>query len=202
MWDQIQSSTDQLVYFALGAGATALFVIRMLLMMVGADHATDGDFDTAVHGDADFAAHGHADHGSASHSFQLFSLLTVLAFFMGAGWAGLAARLTWGFGGAASAAAACGFGLACMLLAAWLVRGMRRLESMPRLDLGSCVGTTAQVYLLIPARGKGRGQVRLNVQGASRIVAASSNGGELPAFTSVRVVSVQPDSSVVVEAQP
>lgn len=202
MWEQIQSSTDQLVYFSLGAAATALFVLRMALMMMGADHAGDGDFDTAAHGDSDFSSHGHADHTSAGQAFQMLSLLTVLAFFMGAGWAGLAARLTWGLGGTASAGVAAGFGLGCMLLAGWLMRGMRRLESMPRLDLGACVGSTAQVYLPIPARGQGQGQVRVTVQGASRIIAASSGGAALPAFTSVRIVSVQTDGSLVVEPQP
>lgn len=202
MWEQIQSSSDQLVYFVLGVTATALFVIRIVLLMIGVDHGHGGDFDTAVHGDANFPSHGHHEGSASSQTFQMFTLLTVLAFFMGAGWAGLAARLTWGWGGAGSAAAAVGFGVLCMLLAAWLMRSMRRLESLPRLDLRACIGTTAQVYLPIPAHGKGQGQVRVSVQGASRILPASSNGAELAAFSSVKVVAVQPDDSLLVEALP
>ena len=202
MWEQIQASTDQLVYFVIGAAATTLFLIRMGLMMagIGGDHG--GDFHTEVAGDTDFAGHGHADGTGSTDTFQLFSLLSVMAFFMGAGWAGLAARLSWGLGPVASAGAAVGFGVACMALAAWLVTGMRRLESIPRMDLAACVGGTAQVYLAIPARGQGQGQVRVNVQGRSRIVAASSNGPALAAFTSVKVLSVQQDNSLVVEPQP
>ena len=202
MWEQISSSTDQFVYFVLGVTATALFLVRIVLLMVGVDHAHGGDFDTAVHGDSNFPSHGHHEGSASSQTFQMFTLLTVLAFFMGAGWAGLAARLTWQWSGPASAGASIGFGVACMVLAAWLMRGMKRLESVPRLDLNTCVGTTAQVYLPIPARGAGMGQVRVNVQGASRIVSASSNGGELPAFSSVKVVSVQSDNSLVVQALP
>ena len=52
------------------------------------------------------------------------------------------------------------------------------------------------------ARGPGQGQVRVNVQGRSRIVAASSNGPALAAFPSVKVLSVQQDNSLVVEPQP
>jgi len=200
MWEQIQSSADQLVYFVVGAAATALFLIRMGLMMAGigdADHG--GDFGTDVSGDADFAGHdaGHVDSGA---TFQIFSLLSMLAFFMGAGWAGLAARLTWGWGAGPSAAAAVGFGILCMLLAAWLIKSMRRLEAAPRMNLAACVGSTAQVYLPIPARGQGQGQVRINIQGRSRIVAASTQGEALSAFTAVKVLSVQSDNSLLVEA--
>lgn len=199
MWEQIQASTDQLVYFILGAAATTLFLIRMGLMMAGigdADHG--GDFDTSVAGDTDFAH--DAAHPASGGAFQLFSLLSVLAFFMGAGWAGLAARLTWGWGTGASAGAAVGFGAACMLLSAWLIGSMRKLEAAPHMDLNACVGSIAQVYLPIPAKGAGQGQVRVNVQGRSRIVAAASNGAALPAFASVKVLSVQSDNSLLVEA--
>jgi hypothetical protein len=202
MWETIQASTDQLVYFVLGAAATTLFLIRIGLMMAGigdADHG--GDFGTDIPGDSDFG-HGHADHTTSSHTFQVFSLLSILAFFMGAGWAGLAARLSWDWSPGASAGAAVVFGVTCMFLAAWLIRSMRRLEAAPVMDLRACIGSVAQVYLNIPARGQGQGQVRVNVQGRSRIVAASSAAGALAAFTSVKVLSVQPDNSLVVEAQP
>ncbi len=202
MWETIQASTDQLVYFVIGASATTLFLIRIGLMMAGigdADHG--GDFGTDVPGDSDFG-HGHADHTTSGHTFQVFSLLSILAFFMGSGWAGLAARLSWGWSPGGSAGAAVAFGTCCMFLAAWLIRSMRRLESMPVMDLRACVGTVAQVYLNIPARGQGQGQVRVNVQGRSRIVPASSTGNALAAFTAVKVLSVQPDNSLVVEAQP
>jgi len=202
MWETIQASTDQLVYFVIGAAATTLFLIRIGLMMAGigdADHG--GDFGTHIPGDADFGD-GHADHTTSGHTFQVFSLLSIMAFFMGAGWAGLAARLSWGWSPGASAGAAVAFGAGCMFLAAWLIRSMRRLESVPVMDLRACIGTTAQVYLNIPAHGQGQGQVRVNVQGRSRIVAASSSAGALAAFTPVKVLSVEPDNSLVVEAQP
>ncbi len=202
MWEQIQASTDQLVYFTVGAAATTLFLIRIGLMMAGVGDADHGDFGTDVPGDTDFSGHGHADHTTSGHTFQVFSLLSILAFFMGAGWAGLAARMSWGWSAGASSGAAALFGGACMFLAAWLIRSMRRLEARPVMDLRACVGTIAQVYLNIPARGQGQGQVRVNVQGRSRIVAASSTGAALAAFTAVKVLTVQPDNSLVVEAQP
>jgi len=196
VWEQIQSSNDTLVYFALASLATLLFLGKLLLVLLGADGGgQDGDFDVLVLGEDG----GSTGTDPSASTFALFSVLSVLAFFMGAGWMGLAARMTWQLSPAASAGAAMGFGTACMLLSAVLMSRVHALNREMPENLATCVGQTAQVYLTIPAAGKGRGQVRVVVSGRSRVVPAESSGPELPAFASVTVISVRGDGCVLVQ---
>ena len=200
MWDQIQGSTDTLLYFALASLATLLFLGRLALVLIGMDGSDHGgDFDVTVLDDGggagDVSDHGQ---GHTHGAFALFSTLSVLAFFMGAGWMGLAARITWQLGPGASGLASLGFGFACMLLAAFLMSNVYRLNKEVSVDMESCVGEAAQVYLTVPPKGRGRGQVRVTVSGRSRIFPAESSGPELPAFATVTVVSVRPDRTVIV----
>jgi hypothetical protein len=204
MWDLFNKSADVSIYAGMAISATLLFLLRLVLSMIGGDAGGDhgGDFSIDVHGDGighDAAGDGHHD---STGAFKLLSVLSVLAFFMGAGWMGLACRLDWQLGTGASLAAAMGFGFACMLLAALLMRSMRSLNSEPHVDLRRCIGGVAQVYLAIPPRGAGRGQVRVSVDGQSRIVPAGSSGPAIAAFQSVKVLAVESDDSIVVEPKP
>ncbi|MEM1098292.1 MAG: hypothetical protein AAGH92_05835, partial [Planctomycetota bacterium] len=71
---------DALVYAILAAAGTALFVLRLGLMLV---LGIDGDADIDV-----------SDVGDGA-GFSIFSILSVTAFLMGAGWMGLVARVDW-----------------------------------------------------------------------------------------------------------
>jgi len=202
-WDLINKSADATIYFGMAVGATLLFLVRLAMSMIGGDAGSDhgGDFSVDVHGDAMGAGQPGDAHQDSTGAFKLLSILSLLAFFMGAGWMGLACRIDWQLGGGASLAAALGFGFVCMLLSSLLMRSMRSLNSEPRIDMRLCIGSAAQVYLPIPPRGAGKGQVRVNVNGQSRIVAAGSIGPAIAAFQSVKVLSVDSDDSIVVEPQ-
>ncbi|NNL66916.1 MAG: hypothetical protein HKP30_11775, partial [Myxococcales bacterium] len=142
---------DTTAYLVMALAGTFLFLLRLgFALFVGADIDMDADVDADVGSDA---------------SFSLFSLLSILAFFMGAGWMGLACRLEWGVGRFGSAMAALGFGGAMMLFASLLMYGTRRLNQEITYDVGTAVGTTARVYARIPAKGEGAGQVEVTVSG-------------------------------------
>jgi hypothetical protein len=202
MWDLINTSADATIYFGMAVGATLLFLLRLVLSMIGGDAGGDHAGDFEVHADAPGGVEHSADaHHDTTSAFKLLSTLSILAFIMGAGWMGLACRVDWRLGSSASLAAALGFGFVCMLLAALLMRSMSKLNSEPTYDLRHCIGSAAQVYLPIPPRGAGRGQVRVSVDGRSRIVSAGSVGPAIPAFRSVKVLAVDADDSIVVEPQ-
>lgn len=55
------------------------------------------------------------------------------------------------------------------------------------------------MYLTIPAKGQGQGQVEVTVSGRRKIIRAISSGAEIPAFADVTVVAAQDDESLVVE---
>tara|TARA_R110002111_G_scaffold226508_1_gene288158 strand:+ start:837 stop:1454 length:618 start_codon:yes stop_codon:yes gene_type:complete len=187
----VDSGTDSVVYFSIAAIATFLFVARLILMLFGAD---DGDVDISA--DALDADPGHMGSGAA---FNLFSLLAILAFFMGLGWMGLACRVTWELGPSISVAISLGTGVGMMVLASTMMMYVKRLEHVVAYDANTSIGKTGRVYLTIPGGGKSGGQVEINISGRRKIMNAKTHGEELAAFTSIKVIEVGDDETLVVE---
>lgn len=174
---------------------TGVFLIRLLLMMIGAGH----DGDAAGH-DADFHSNGHA-HGDAHGQHAIMAVVSIqglAAFAMGFGWSGLAAfqGLKWGM--IPSMALGVGGGLSFAIVFAALMTTTRKLASSGNIDFSKSVGLDAEVYATIPAKGSGRGQVRIVVDGRQRILQAMSSDTEYSTGTRVRVLEAKADNSVVV----
>lgn len=182
---------DATIYFVLAIIATALFLIKLGLQLFF------GDMDADI--DADFDDIDGAHHADSTGAFTFFSILSLLAFFMGVGWMGLAARISWGLGGALSAVAATGFGIVLMLISSGLMYLVRRMSEEGEYDAQTAVGTTARVYLTIPAKGGGRGQIETTVSGRRKVMAAVTKGESIPAFAAVKVVGLRDDGVFIVE---
>ncbi len=192
MWDLIfdlpalmERGADATAYFVMAGVGTLLFLARLGFALFG---GADGDFDS----DADAGMDSDA-------SFTLFSLLSILAFFMGAGWMGLACRLDWELGRLASSLISAGFGVVMMMAASGLTYAARRLNRHIDYDVGTAVGHTCRVYLTIPEKGKGHGQVEVSVSGRKKIIRAISNGPGVEAFADVKVVEARDDGTLIVE---
>ena len=179
---------DATVYFLLAVVATALFLVKLGMQLFFGD--LDGDIDL------DEAGGSHVD---STDAFTFFSVLSLLAFFMGVGWMGLACRVSWGLGGAASAAAATGFGIALMLLSSGLMYAVRQMSEVGRYEPATAIGTTAKVYLTVPAKGEGQGQVEVTVSGRRKVMHAISEGDSIPAFSAVKILGVRDDDVFIVE---
>lgn len=179
---------DVVVYLILALLGTIFFVLRLVIaLFFGGDGGdVDGDLSDVGHGDS---------------TFSMFSLLSILAFFMGAGWMGLTCRINWDLSSMTSAIAAAGFGFVLMAMASGLMALTRSLNQVVEYDLGTAVGHTASVYMSIPAKGQGRGQIKVTVSGRLKMMDAVSNGPRIPEFRSVRVVSVRDDGTFVVEPE-
>jgi hypothetical protein len=174
-----------LVLWALAVGGTALFVLKMAMLVMGGhgfgDH--DGGF-VDDHGGGDH----HGEHDSSKMAFQFFSIQAIAAFCMGTGWMGLAAR---GNGASYEVAIAGGvlFGVLLVFLMGKLMQKTYALESSGTLDVNRAVGQRGTVYLTIP-RG-GRGQVQIVVQERLMTLDARSAGADLPTGTKIRVDRVE-----------
>lgn len=181
---RLDFGVDAVIYAGLALAGTVLFILRLamsLLLGIG----DEMDFDT-----------GELEHGAG---FPLFSLLSLTAFFMGAGWMGLIARVDWAMGPTPAAFAAGGFGFLLMLLSASLMFGAKKLTTDVSYDVKTAVGRTGQVYMTIPAKGAGAGQVRVSVSGRSMIVAAVSAGPAITAFSDVTIIDTRDDQTLVVQ---
>lgn len=172
---------DAMVYVVMAFAGTLLFLVRLGLTYFGGGGS---DFDL----DADF---------DSDASFSFLSVLSILGFFMGAGWMGLACRLDWRLGRLSSSLIAAGFGVAMMLAASAMSYGARRLDRTIEYDMRSAVGCIATVYLPIPEKGQGTGQVQVSVSGRKKVVRAVSAGPRFEAFTEVRVVEARDDATLV-----
>ena len=188
MFDTLFSTfSDSTVYFVMGAVGSALFLLRLGVMLVfGADGA---DFDV----DGDGGVESHAG------DFSLFSMLSIMSFMMGAGWLGLACRMEWGFGPLPSAIFASAFGFSLMLLSSVGMYQMGKLNQVNKFELSDFVGQIGRVYLKIPAAGQGRGQVQVAAGDRQRVLPAISTGEEIESFADIKVVQVQGTDTLVVE---
>ena len=84
-----------------------------------------------------------------------------------------------------------------MLGASGLSYWARRLDQSIEYDIRTAVGRTGRVYLTIPEKGHGHGQVEVSVSGRRKIVRAVSAGPRLEAFTDVRIVDARDDETLV-----
>lgn len=183
----LETGTDVTVYFVMAMIATLLFVIRLVFALFIGDAGDSGDFDMDVQHAADLSG----------DAFQMFSLLSITAFFMGAGWMGFAARNDWGLGGALSLVLSVGVGVLMMLIASGMMFFIRKLSSHPQIDMQSARGQIGRVYMQIP--DKGLGQVEVIVSGSKNIYPARSHRGAIDSFTQVLVTDVENDGTLVVE---
>jgi hypothetical protein len=193
MWDVllnwselVKLGGDAVTYFLMAAVGTVLFLIRLVVGLFGGD---SGDFDLDP----------GTEVGGSDASFTLFSLLSVMAFIMGTGWMGLAARIDWQLSRPASAFLSVGFGTLMMLLASGGMYLTRKLNREVTYDVRTAVGRTARVYMAIPAKDRGHGKVQVSVSGRLMTLDAVSRGPELAAFADVKVIDARDDRTLVVE---
>ncbi len=187
--DALSYGMDVVVYLIMALVGTLFFVLRLVFALFFGGDAGDLDGDMSEVGLADSA-------------FSMFSLLSILAFFMGAGWMGLTCRVDWDLSSMVSAMAAAGFGIVLMAMASGLMAFARTLNQVVEYDVKTAIGKTASVYMTIPERGKGSGQIKVTVSGRLKMMDAISSGPRIPEFQSVKVLSVGDDGTFVVEPQP
>ncbi|MCM2278993.1 MAG: NfeD family protein [Oligoflexia bacterium] len=178
------------VYFLVGGISTVTFLLKLALLGLSGI-SKDLDLDS----DSD-------NHLGAEASFKLFTTQTLLVFLMGMGWLGLAVRTELKLSHALAAAVALGFGFSMMMLAAFLAKHLTRLNQIPTFNRWSLVGTRGRVYLTVPPRGRGEGEVEVILGGGKKILKATNeSAAEIPSFTEVTVTGIEGKHLVVKKAE-
>lgn len=171
-----------------GLVGTVVFVIRIALLLVG-HHGDAGD----LHLDA-----VDAHHGDPGEAFKALSIQSIAAFLMGFGWAGLGAYHGTGLHWTASIVLGLVGGLGMVWLLGLILKAMYDLQSSGNIDFNNAVGHEGDVYVTVPPKGEGRGQVRIAIQQRLRIVNAVSDGGILPTSTRVKITGITSDNTLTV----
>lgn len=173
--------------FALAIGSLCLYIIKIFLLSFSGNDISDSVDDFAV----DF------HDGDAQDSFSLFSFQSLLAFLMGSSWTLLAARHEWHVAESLVWILSILSGCVMMLLSAFLLSKIKLLNSQGSFDLEKSCGKVGQVYLPIPPKDKGFGQVEIIVDGRKKILKAVNNNYEtIRAFT--RIVVLRVESGILV----
>lgn len=181
----------ELVFVTCAVVGTALFVVRLVLMFLGAGHHDVADVSGA---DGDLT--GHHDVSDSNVSFKALSIQGVTAFLMLFGLVGWAlvrqgnATPLWALAGGTAG------GLATVWVMKEIFQMAGSLESSGTMDLRNAVGQEGTVYLAIhPGQ---TGKVQITIQGRLAVLNAMAAGQEeIPTGQTVRVARVTADTLVV-----
>ena len=152
----------------------------------GMDHIHPGDINADAHHEVSF--------------LRLLSLRAVVAFLTFFGLAGLASMK----GGVSTIPAlglALGAGLAALVLVAWLMSVLSKLQSAGNVNFGNAVGTVGKVYLTVPANRTSTGKVTVAIQGRTMEIKAVTSGPAIPTGNQVRIVGLSAPDTLEVQRQ-
>ena len=171
-------------YWAVAIAGTTLTMVMLVMSLLNLD------------GDGDMDMDGPEDHPSG---LGLLSTRAISAFLLGFGWAGVIANNE-GASYLVSLLIATAFGVFWLWVILKLMRFLYSLRQDGTVHYDNAVGSTAQVYIPIPAAMEGNGQVPLNVQGRFRVVdAVTRHSKAIEKNFRVRVTEVLDPSTLVVE---
>lgn len=177
--------------------ATILLLVEVILSLVG---LSDGGMDLPEvdGGDLDLPTDLDDVSPSVLDGFHIFTMRTIVSFFVAFGWMGvsLAGSELKPF---AAMLISLVFGLFVMFLVALMMYGIYRLQADGTADNRNAIGASGTVYLAIPAERGGRGKVNVMLQGAFvERDAVTDEDAPLPYGTEVVVVGVSGENTLVV----
>ncbi len=187
-WNSIPAFEKIFWYFAIPF--TIVFSLQLILTMIGIDWH-DSDLD--VHDGFD------VNHDADSmDGFRLFTLRNFIIFFTGFGWAGIFAVHA-GFNPIVTVLIAFMVGSFLMFAVTGILFFMTKLTQSGNIRLTNAINAPGRVYLPIPGKMSGMGQVQLTIQGSVREMEAMTQEGDLPTGTPVTVTEVVNDQILVVK---
>ena len=177
----------QQIFALVGVGSTVILVIQMAMLLFGLGDDSDADVDD-VDGDV-----GDGD------GLALFTFKGIVAMFSITGWTGVIFLGT-EMPEVLSYILAFLCGIAALVVMAYTMKAISKLQSSGNIDLGNAVGKVGQVYIPVKPSGSSAGKVNITVQGQySEFSAITTSDKTLPTGSYVRVVAVDEAGTLVVE---
>ena len=173
---------EKQIFYAIGIASISILVIQIFLTIVGIGHH-----------DADMTPGAH-DSG-----LSLLSIRTITAFFVGFGWGGVII-LNRGYSVAMAIAGGFATGVVFLLITAFLIRNLLRLQASGNLNYRNAIGVVGTVYSTIPGSERGGGQLELMLQGRLTMAEAYTRASyDLKPNSKARVVELIGESTLLVE---
>ena len=179
----------QQIFALIALPSTVLIIIQTVLLLIGIGGESDTDVDVDDVDGIDLPDDGLA----------IFSVRGILSMLCITGWVAVALLET-DLPAGVSIAIAIACGVATLIGMAYLMRAVNKLQSSGNIDVGNCIGKIGEVYIPVPAAGKGSGKVNLTVQEKySEFTAITTACDQLKTGSYVRVVAVNEAGVLVVE---
>lgn len=174
----------QNVFLVISLFSTIFYIVKMcLFLFLGGDIEVEADFDSLTDTDP---------------SFSFFSIQSMLAFFMGFGWVGLAALTQFDVGVLVSLVCAFLVGVFFMFLSAWLMLMIKKLDKRIVVDLNTVVGTVGKAYTSF--NPKSEGQIEIVVNNKLDIwKAVNLTDEKIEAFAQIKVEKVEDNKLYIVK---
>lgn len=179
------------VFWYIAIPFTLVFLVRLIATLSG--FGSDDDVDLPDDG-------GFSDASDFLEGFRFFTLQNFIIFFTGFGWAGILGAQR-GFGYFLTTLFASVVGIFLMATVAVMLYNVGKLAESGNMDINNALNSSGRVYIPIPAHKSGTGQVQITIQGSLREIQAVTEGKALPTGTSVTVVGVMSDDTLLVEKQ-
>lgn len=178
-WYETLSTVEQL-FWVIALISSALFIIQVIMALIGFDAEGDGFIET----------------DGIDGGFSLISFRTILAFLVCFGWIGVVILHE---GGSVLSAFiwATLAGLSAMVMVAYLLYQLIKMDESGTVDLYTAIGTDGEVYILIPE--KGQGKISIDIEGKLMELDAQSLGGSIPTGAKITVVDILEDNIMIVE---
>ncbi|MDD3693591.1 MAG: hypothetical protein PHX02_06785 [Oscillospiraceae bacterium] len=182
------------IFYMLAIPSTVILIIQTVLLMFGFGDANEVDGDISADSETDFDAPADqgAEHGEG---LRILTVRGIIAFLVASGWVGVAA-LDMGAGTILASLLSIIAGLGALVIVAAIFRASMKLQQSGNLDFQNAIGVTGEVYLRIPAGG--RGKVTLVVQGRYVELDAICNEREVKTGEQVKVVDVTQNNTLIV----
>ena len=190
--------------------STLILVIQTILMFIGIGSGADGA-DGADMGDAgndldgifgDDVPGGSDIDGIDSPiepGLKILSFRTIVAFLAVFGWVGIE-LLKLGANSIVSIAIGFASGFAIMLIMAFLLRELFRLQSSGNSDIRNALGASGTAYIPIPKNRSGRGKVTVAFQGSTHeLDAVTDDEEDIASYAEVLVVGISGKDTLIVK---
>ncbi len=194
-WNSL--ALGQQIFVCIAIPSTVILIVQIITMLVGFGGEVDADVDV----DTDLEFDSDIDQDMPDAGLSFFTMRGIVSMLCIMGWSGLVfLDPSLGLPLPAGIAISVALGALAMVLVAFAMRGISRLQSSGNLDLRNAIGKVGQVYLTIPAGGSSSGKVSLVVQEQYKEFSAITDFDQ-PIKTGqyVRVVALSESGVLVVE---
>lgn len=204
-WEAMSPAMHGFMFSAIPATVVLALQTVLLLMGMGGDEGdldTDGDVDIDTDLDGDFVPGDDFSNVDSADSLEgdlrLFTVRGFVAFFAVFGWTG-AAILEGGMPLWFALIGAFAAGAVAMVLIAWIMKSVLKLQSSGNINPKNSVGKSGSVYITIPKNRSGSGKVNIMLQERySEMEAVTDSETDIPVGKEVIVTGVTTLGTLIV----